>query len=144
MNKDKFRITLMTIVVGLLLATSLLYGVGIIAKDDINLGNSIAFIIPIIAVLFMVFFIRSRFRDVKAGIPLEDERSRKVMTQTAATTFYVSFYWMLFISFFESTFAKMFGMEYLDAGQTVGGAIAGMTIFFIIFWFYYNKKGTAI
>lgn len=141
MSKDKFRLNLIIIVTGLVLLTSLLYGYEITSNNKINLGASIAFVIPLIAIVFMVFFIRNRYKDVKEGMPLEDERSRKVMNRAAAMTFYVSLYWLLFISYFEEFFARMAGIEKLDAGQTVGIGIAGMTITFIIAWLYYNKKG---
>jgi len=144
MNKDKFRIILIIIVTCLVLGTSLLYFAGIIQKDKINIGSLIAFVIPLIVVLFMVFFIRNRYKDIKEGMPLEDERSRKVTTKAAAMTFYISLYWLLFISFFEKSFAQMAAVEKLDAGQTTGIAIAGMAITFFAAWLYYNKKGKLI
>jgi len=141
MRNEKLRITIIIIITILLLATILLYGAQVIKLGKVNLGNSIAFVIPLMTVVFMAFFITRRYRDIKQGIPFEDERSRKVMTKAAATTFYVSLYWLLLISFFESSFARMFGVEHLDANQTVGGGIAGMAIFFFVFWIYYDRKG---
>ena len=76
---------------------------------------------------------------------MEDERSKKVVMQASAASFQFSLYWLLAISWFEPFFARvLFGVEKLDASQTVGGAIAGMAIFFFIFWFYYDKKGKLI
>lgn len=144
MKNDKVRIAAMIIVTILLLATILLYGAQIIKLGKVNLGSSIAFVIPLILIVFMVFFIKRRYQDIKQGMPMEDERSRKVMTKSAAMAFYVSLYWLLFISFFESSFARMFGAEHLDASQTTGGGIAGMAIFFLIFWIYYDRKGKLI
>jgi uncharacterized membrane protein len=141
MKKDKFRIILMIIVTSLVLVTSLLYGTETILKDKTSPGNFIAFIIPLLVVIFMVFLIEHRYRDIKEGMPLEDERSRKVTNRAAATTFYISLYWLMFISFFEAFFARLSGAERLDAGQTTGIGIAGMAIIFIISWFYYNYKG---
>jgi hypothetical protein len=92
----------------------------------------------------MAFFILRRYKDIKQGMPFEDERSKKVMTSAAAHSFFISLYWLLIISMFESFFAKMFGTEKLDASQTVGGGIAGMAIIFLICWFYYEKKGKLI
>ncbi len=141
MKKDKFRLILLIVVTGLVLVTSLLYFAQIAQKGKISIGGSIAIIIPLIAVLFMAFFIRSKYKDVKEGLPMEDERSRKVTTRAAAMSFYVTLYWLLFISFFEECFAKISGVEKLDVSQTTGIGIAGMALAFFIFWIYYNKKG---
>lgn len=141
MKKDKFRIILIIFLTVLVLGTSILYGYEVVKKGNVNLGSIIAFVVPILVVIFMAFFIQRRYIDVKEGMPIEDERSRKVTTQAAAVTFYVSLYWLLFISFFEQSFAKMSGVEKLDAGQTVGIGIAGMAITFVAFWLYYNRRG---
>ncbi|MFC1594951.1 DUF2178 domain-containing protein [Patescibacteria group bacterium] len=141
METDKKRLIVMAIVTILLLATVSLYGFQVVSNREINPGSIIAFAIPILAVIFMIFFITRRYRDIKYGMPLEDERSRKVMTNAAAKAFYISLYWLLVISWFESSFANMFGVEHLDAGQTAGGSIAGMAIAWFACWLYYNRKG---
>ncbi|OGY93064.1 MAG: hypothetical protein A3H70_05490 [Candidatus Komeilibacteria bacterium RIFCSPLOWO2_02_FULL_48_11] len=141
MKKDKLRLIGMSILACLVLLTSLLYGIEMAKRGRINFGGSLALIILLIAILFMIYFIKHKYSDVRKGLPLDDERSKKVMTQAAAMTFYISLYWLLAISFFESFFAKMFGVIKLDAGQVVGGGIAGMSIIFIIAWIYYQSKG---
>ncbi len=143
MKKDKVRLAIMAIITILFLSAALLYGL-MITKKEINLGSIIPLAIPLIMIIFMAFLITRRYKDMKEGMPLEDERSRKVITQAAAKSFYASLYWLLFISFFESFFAKMFGSDQLTASQTTGGGIAGMAIFFVVFWFYYNKKGKLV
>ncbi len=141
MKKDKFRVVLLVVATVLLLAIVSLYGFQAVSMKKINLGSSIAFAVPLLIIVFMVFFVTRRYRDIKQGMPFEDERSRKVMTQAAAKAFYISLYWLLCISFFESFFAGMFGVEHLDAGRTVGGGIAGMAIAWFACFLYYDKKG---
>ncbi len=140
MNKDKTRLALITIVTVLLLGTISLYVYQIISHKNVNLGSSLAFVIPLLVIVFMTIFITRRYRDIKQGQPLEDERSKKVTTKAAAMAFYITMYWLLALSWFEEFFAGMFGVEHLDAGQVVGGAIAGMAIAWVSFWIYYNKK----
>lgn len=145
MKNDKTRLTLMAIVTILVLVTAGIYALVMIPKEGARPGNFMPVFILLIIVLFMAFFIIRRYHDIKEGIPLEDERSMKVITQAAAKSFYLSLYWLLAISWFEGFFAeKLFGTEQLDASQTVGGGIAGMAIFFFIFWFYYDRKGKLI
>jgi len=142
MKKDKNRLILIATVTVTLLTIIVLYSFSTLSKGGVSSRSLISILIPLLVVAFMAFFITRRFKDINQGMPLEDERSKKVMTQAAAKSFYVSLYWLLAISWFESFFAEnLFGVEKLDAGQTVGGAIGGMAIFFFIFWFYYNKKG---
>jgi hypothetical protein len=142
MKKDKNRLILIATVTVTLLTIIVLYSFSTLSKGGVSPRSLISILIPLLVVAFMAFFITRRFKDINQGMPLEDERSKKVMTQAAAKSFYVSLYWLLAISWFESFFAEnLFGVEKLDAGQTVGGAIGGMAIFFFIFWFYYNKKG---
>jgi len=142
MKNDKFRLIVMAILAVLVLCTAILY---FISRKETNSGALVPFLIPVIVVVFMIFFITRRYKDVKEGMPMEDERSKKVVMQASAASFQFSLYWLLAISWFEPFFARtLFGVEKLDAGQTVGGAIAGMAIFFFIFWFYYDKKGKLI
>lgn len=141
---DKRKLIIMAV-----LTTTLLMGIVAYAHfagidEGFNVGDIIALAIPLIIIVFMIFFIIRRYKDVKAGMPLEDERSKKVVTMAAAKSFYVSLYWLLAISWFDSLFAKMFGAEQLTASQTTGGGIAGMALLFFGFWFYYDRKGKLI
>ena len=145
MKKDKTKLFLVAFITIAVLVTALVYGFIVTIKGDITIGSMIPLFIPLIVIFFMTFFIIRRYRDIKQGVPFEDERSKKVMTLAAAKAFYVSLYWLLAISWFESLFAeKLFNGEYLDASQTVGGGIAGMALFFFIFWFYYNRKAELV
>lgn len=131
----------MAIISILLLATISLYGFQVISKQAVYLGSLSTFAIPLLLIIFLAFFIKKAYVDVKHGIPLEDERSKKVVAQASAKAFQISLYWLLCISFFESFFARMFRVDHLDAGQTVGGAITGMAVAWIFCWLYYDKKG---
>ena len=141
MKKNKTRLMLMATLTLTLFAGTVAYGYMAVLRNEINLGSLLALSIPLIVIVFMIFFILRRYKDVRRGMPLEDERSKKVITKAAAQSFYVSLYWLLAISWFESFFAdKLFGGQHLDASQTVGGGIAGMAVFFFISWWYYNKQ----
>jgi len=145
MKKNKIRLILITTGTILLLVASALYGYLALIKKEATPGGLIPILIPLIVIIFMMFFISKRYKDVKEGMPMEDERSKKVIMQASAASFQFSLYWLLAISWFEPFFARtLFGVEKLDASQTVGGAISGMAIFFFIFWFYYDKKGKLI
>ncbi|MDD5433143.1 MAG: hypothetical protein PHE77_00570 [Candidatus Pacebacteria bacterium] len=142
MSNDKIRLILITIVSITLFATIILYSFLSVSKREIHAGGLLPILIPLIVIAFMAFFIVRRYKDIKQGMPLEDERSRKVITKASALSFQFSLYWLLAISWFEPFFAKvLFNGEKLDASQTVGGGVAGMAVFFVVFWLYYNQKG---
>lgn len=144
MKNDKKRLLLTTILTIAVFGTIVLYSLNANFNKKLNFGDLLPPITTLIVVAFMVFFILRRYRDIKEGMPLEDERSKKVIMQAAAKSFYFSLYWLLAISWFESFFAKMFGSQQLTASQTTGGGIAGMAIFFIASWIYYDRKGKLI
>ena len=144
MNKDKFRLLLIFTITIILLVTASLFGFIMLGKQEINLGNTIVLAIPLIIIIFMAFFALRRYEDVKEGMPLEDERSKKVINQAAAKSFYISIYWLLFISWFENLWVKIFDLENLTVGQAIGAGIGGMALIFFACWFYYDKKGKLI
>ena len=143
MHKDKTRLVFLSILTILVLATAGLYGYSAIAKQGAQFGNLLALAVPLLVVFFMAFFITRRHKDIKEGMPFEDERSKKVITLAAAKSFYIALYWLLAIGWFEEFFAKqLFGGQSLTASQAVGGGIAGMAVAFFACWFYYNKKAS--
>ncbi len=145
MQKDKKKLILMAILTVTLLLGVIVGGYIDFSSNMLDAKGIISYLIPLILVVFMVFFITRRYRDIKGGMPLEDERSKQVVTKAAATSFYATLYWLLAISMFEPFFAKiLFSTQKLDASQTVGGAITGMAVFFFISWLYYDKKGKLI
>lgn len=141
MQREKRHLILL-----ILLTISLLVGIGAygyfaLIQGEMDRGSIISMVVPLLLVVFMSFVIYRRFKDVKQGMPLEDERSRKVMTIAGAKSFFITLYWLLAISMFEDFFAGVAGLENLDAGQTVGLGISGMAVLFFVTWLYYNKKG---
>jgi len=141
MHKDKKRLFFMGLLSTIVFLTVILLAIMEIKNGKITFGSIFSIIIPLILIVFMVFFITRKYRDLKQGMPLEDERSEKVINQAAKSSFYVTLYWLLAISFFENFFAGLIGQETLEASQVTGGGIAGMAIMFFAFWLYYNKKG---
>jgi hypothetical protein len=144
MKKDKIRLIIMAILTTTLFTSLAIWAIMSVYLGKANQATLLPIIITLLIILFMVFFIIRRFKDIKEGQPLEDERSKKIITLAAARTFYISLYWLLFVSYFENYFAKMVGSEYLTANQTVGAGVGGMAIIFFISWIIFNKKSKLI
>jgi len=145
MNKDKKKLVLIAIATVTLLMGVVAGGYMDISTNGPGAKGLLPYAVPLILVVFMVLFITRRYKDIKSGMPLEDERSKQVMTKAAAAAFQASLYWLLAISVFEPFFAKiLFAAKTLDASQTVGGAVTGMAIFFFVSLIYYDKKGKLV
>jgi len=141
MKKNKFRLILLTGIVVVVAITAAVYGFMALSEGNANPVNFFPLGVVLLIIIFMGFFIVKRYKDIKKDVPLEDEKSRKVMTLAAAKSFYVSLYWLLAISWLEPFLARLIKQEYLTSSQSMGGGIAGMALLFFGFWFYYNKKG---
>lgn len=144
MKKDKFRLAIIGAFTFLLLGTIALYSTKTIFNEKISLSSLLVLIIPLIIIVLMVFFLLRRTKDIRQGMPLEDERSRKVKTNAAATSFYISLYWFLAISWFEPYIVETFGVKKPDTSAVIGLGIGGMALIFFICWFYYEKKGKLV
>ena len=140
MKNDKAKLMKLTIVMILVFAGVLFFYIITFRKEDFNFQHIAWIGIVFVVLIFSIIVFLSRLKDVKKGMPLEDERSKKVLNMASSRGFYVTLYLLLGISIFEKLFADIAGVEQLDAGHVVGIAILGMTIVFICFWFYFNKK----
>ncbi|NQU82369.1 MAG: DUF2178 domain-containing protein [Parcubacteria group bacterium] len=141
MKKDKFRLIAIAVLTATVLASIILYA---FKSKEWNTGNLLSIGIPLLIIVFMAFLILKRYKDVKQGMPMEDEMSKTIKTKAAAMSFYVTLYWLLAISWFEDFFARIAGLEQLTVSQTVGGGIVGMAVLFFAFWIYYSRKGKLV
>ncbi len=144
MRNDKRKLLIITIGIAfLVVATSLFAYLGG-AKNGMNRENIGYIAVSLVIIIFMTIFLARRYQSVKQGMPLEDERSKKIMLLATSRSYFVTMYWLLAISMFEKPLAGFVGLETLDAGQVVGGGILGMAVSFFGFWLYYNYKPNLI
>ena len=141
MMRNKRGLIILIILSLLVFGTALLYSAKAFAQKGINLGNIIPLAIPLILIIFMAFFIVRRWKDADQGVPLEDERSRRVKINAASTAFYISLYWLLAIGMFADDIAKATGEQKIDASQATAAGVGGMAIIFVLCWVYYEKRG---
>lgn len=113
-----------------------------IRQNTLQRGNILGIAVVVVLVLLMVIMAARRISGIKKGEPYEDEFSKKIVQQSAARSFFISMYWLLFIMLFEPLLADfLFDSKKLDASQAIGGGIAGMSVIFLINWIYWQKKG---
>lgn len=120
MNMDqqkngKRRIILMAAVLLMLILTIILWSVQMYAMGEATLQNvALQVLILTLLVVFMVPFFKSSWNSVKQGLPIDDERSRKVKVYAGYYAYIISIYAWLAIMFFE---------DYFDVGSACAAAI---------------------
>ena len=130
-SRDKFKVVL-GIVLTVLVAITLLF----FALGTTGGGEAIGMIlIAVIILFFLIYFFVRRYNDVKAGMPYEDERSKRVMEKAGATTFFVSIYLLLAVGWLSEG-----AIQFRDVSQATGVSIGIMAVLFFVFWAYYSKK----
>jgi uncharacterized membrane protein len=145
MKKDKFRLILISVIIFALLTTAILYGSVLLRKGKTNPGSFVILFFPLVVVVIMGIFVLRRYRDVKNGMPLDDERSKKVINRSAAMSFYISIYWLLAISWYSDLAVEKTDWPALrDIGQGINVGILGMAVIFFICWAYYERKGRLV
>jgi len=118
----------------------ILLSITILAYAAISYGQSSILetgLVALVTLTLAIFFAYQGFKDLKsveAGLPTEDERSRKVLRFAAANAFYISLYWLLAIMMFEDDL----GIK--DPGAALGLGILGMAVAFALAWVYGNSK----
>jgi len=120
-----------------LLITSLFIVIGtvIVSTNLFSIGNSLAAVVSISLMLGIVgiltLFIRKCYYDLKAGIPSDDERTKKVRMYAAGYAYFISLYvWLLLLAF----------NSYLDRDDLVMIGLLGMVISFYLSWLILNRK----
>jgi len=140
MSKEKRLLNLLTLGLALLIITAIFFGYNAYQKGEMNSGNIIYLLFPLVIIIFFFFVIKRNYRDINKGLPVKDERSKKIMNKSAAIAYFISIYWLVFISFFQDIFAPIFNEETLSASRALSLGIIGMAIIFFISWAYYMKK----
>lgn len=94
-------------------------------------GGLFGGIIAITVFAFMIPLLRSGYANVTRGMPMKDERTRRIETKAAALAFYVSIYVLLAIG--------MFGND-LEVHTATGLAIFVSAVVFGLGYIYYGRS----
>ena len=131
---DKLRVVLVGVIAGLVVLTMLLWSFVSLNKGDTLQGVFIP-AIAIIILVIVVISLKRTYGSVKKGLPAEDERSKKIMTNALAKAYLISLFWLLAIGWASEGI-----IEFRDVSQAIGAGIAGMAVIFGICYWYFNRK----
>jgi peptidoglycan/LPS O-acetylase OafA/YrhL len=85
-------------------------------------------------VIFAIYIAIRRLSSERKGQPAEDELSKKVMQKAASTSFYLSLYLWLVISYLSDS-------RELATHTWIGIGIVSMAVLFAGSWLYHNSRG---
>ena len=139
-DNDKLKIVL-----GLALAVMVIVGVGFYFQFSSSSGHSPGELVSIAAAVVLtlaaVYYIWERKKDVDAGMPFEDELSKKVMHKAAYFAYFASMYTALGVSMFKENIEAIVGIAELTVSDVAGIVVLVPAIVFFIAIFYFKRRG---
>jgi len=124
------------LIVGILFAsTIILFAITSGVKKNNILVTSISGIIALTIITFFIVYTKRQLSSVKNGLPVEDERSKKVMNTAFAKAYLISIWYLLILSWASDSL-----IQFRDVSQALGMGILGMATIFGLCWVYYNVK----
>jgi NADH:ubiquinone oxidoreductase subunit 6 (subunit J) len=85
----------------------------------------------VLVVGFALFLALRRLRSVKENLPAEDELSKNIKKQGAATSYYISIYlWLVIMYLSDKT--------KLECHSLIGAGIMGMAVIWALSWIYHR------
>lgn len=138
--KDKVRLALVTVVAAAVAVTMVLFSLTIGLK-----GRTLEAFAPLITAVVLavgIIWILGREREkIKKGLPMEDERSKRVKERAGFYAFIAGVWFNLGLLWYNSLIVEEFGVPELITRHALSASILAMAIFFFIFWWYFNRKG---
>jgi hypothetical protein len=134
-RNDKKALLLLIIIFVIFVVGIIFWGVFDYLNTNKKEGIGV-FVIALIIAAFGFKMLRDKYKSVKRGEPLKDERSRKLTIKAAAYAFYIGIYWLLGMSIIIGAFKIG-----IPASSVPNVGIGGMAIIFGLAYWYFNKKG---
>jgi len=131
---EKIRLSAIIIISLIVIVTSTLFATQSFRSGEI-VGGILGIIIALIILTFAAIVYKRGNSDIRKGLPIKDERSKKVLEKASSMAFYVSLYLLLAIGFISEKI-----INFRDVSQAISISVGGMALLFLIFWIYYNKK----
>ena len=121
-NPAKRKFIAMVSVLALVLISIVLWAINAYRQHNASPAElSLQFVILLLILVFIIPLLLRMRRDIKQGLPVEDERSRKITIYAGYYAFLVSIYIWLGIMYFE---------QYFTVSSACAAAILGATVTF--------------
>ena len=135
--KEKFNIIIMALVGIMVLIGVIFYFLG---SATLDLGDIILIIIPIFLIIAVMVIIWDKIKNIRAGLPSEDERAKKLNWKAGAYSYFATI-WIAVGIMWYNIFAENTNFPILNVGQVIAAIILLSAICFFMFNFYFMRKG---
>ena len=136
--KDKIGVAASFGVAALVIIGVLFYLLG---SPSLEVSDILMVIIPILLAIGALVIVWDRIKSMRAGLPVEDERAKKLHWKAGAYTYYATIWLALGTMWYNIIFADRLGFPELTAGQVVAVIILISAVFWFMFQFYFRRKG---
>jgi len=131
---ERIKLTAIVIISLLVILTGALWSFQSFKNNNFG-GGILGLIIALIILIFAIIVYKRGNQDLKAGLPIKDERSQKVIQKAMSMSFLVSLYLLLAVGFLSDDIIK-----FRDVSQATGISVGLMALLFLGFWIYYNSQ----
>ena len=135
--KEKLQIIVMTLVGVAVILGVIFYTLG---SQNLELSDLALIIIPIFLVVATLALIWDKIKNLRVGLPSEDERAKKLHWKAGAYTYY-STIWIAVGIMWYNIFAENLNLHVLTAIEVIAAIILLSGICFFAFNFYFMRKG---
>jgi len=136
--KEKMSIVAGAGIAVLLLVIVVLYLLG---PGTIELYDVALIIVPLILVVGAITFLWDRLKNVRAGLPSADERSKKLHWKAGAYAYIATIWIAIGTMWYNIIFAENLGYPELNAGQVVAVIVLLSGMAWFALQFYFMKHG---
>jgi hypothetical protein len=92
-------------------------------------------------ILIGALAVRRRLKDMKSGLPLADERTRKLNWKSAYYAMFMGQYFILAYLLVDIAGRELFGLPDIEAGYPMIAALLVSSISFLVLRWYLGTKG---
>lgn len=139
-SKLKLKLSVIILLTATMILGVIFYGMySSFAEEYVQ--SIIVLIISIAMMIIAVWIFRRESKNVKAGLPLEDERSKLIKQKAAAYSYYVSLYYLLGLMWYNIIAQNFLSLPRMDTEAALGVGIGGIIILFFVIWLIVSKRG---
>jgi hypothetical protein len=127
-------------ITALVVGTLVFYGLGSLS-GGFEFPEILMILMVFVLVVLATYTMIERMRSYRAGLPIKDEREKKIWYKAGYYSYLVTIYLALGLSWFSDYLIEDLGMSGFDIGVFVGIIILVSGSVFIGLYFYFRQTG---
>ena len=139
-NKLRLKLSVIIVITVTMILGVIFYGMYSSFADE-YVQSIVVLIISVAMMIIAIWIFRKESKNVKAGLPLEDERSKQIKQKAAAYSYYASIYYLLGLMWYNIIAQNFLSLPRMDTEAALGVGIGGIIILFFVIWLIVSKRG---